>query len=116
MALESFPYPSRRRDEVSPRAVRRALARVLDMVSEERARQERKWGDQSAYSSLLWLAILTEELGEVAKAMLERTSAESLRRELTQVAAVAVAAIEALEREPGMWVGQGGSKAREDGS
>jgi NTP pyrophosphatase (non-canonical NTP hydrolase) len=52
---------------------------------------------------LLWLAILTEEVGEVAKAILEGAEGaldvEPLRRELVQVAAVAVAALEALEKQ-----------------
>jgi NTP pyrophosphatase (non-canonical NTP hydrolase) len=46
----------------------------------------------------IWLAVLTEEVGEVANAIIEhdKTSAE-LRAELVQVAAVACAWIEALD-------------------
>ena len=69
---------------------------VFELISEERARQDRLWGDQSARDRWLWLAILTEEVGEVAKAILE---GKPLRGELVQVAAVAVAALEALEKQ-----------------
>lgn len=49
------------------------------------------------------LAILTEEVGEVARALCEAGGAtdvqsEGLRRELVQVAAVAVAWVEAIDR------------------
>jgi NTP pyrophosphatase (non-canonical NTP hydrolase) len=42
------------------------------------------------------LAVLTEEVGEVARAIIEDESAVNLREELIQVAAVAVAWAEAL--------------------
>ena len=78
-------------------------AEISFLISAELARQDRKWGDQSAKPMLLWLAILTEEVGEVAKAILEGAEGaldvEPLRRELVQVAAVAVAALEALEKQ-----------------
>jgi NTP pyrophosphatase (non-canonical NTP hydrolase) len=43
------------------------------------------------------LRVLVEEVGEVAKAQQDETDAE-LRAELIQVAAVAVAMVEALDR------------------
>lgn len=48
------------------------------------------------------LAVLVEETGEVAEAILEQTEAsglDDLRKELVQVAAVAVAWLESLEEE-----------------
>ena len=70
---------------------------ILCAISEERRAQDRKWGEQN-HSHIKWTAILTEECGEVAKASLEKNSHE-YRRELVQVAAVAIAALESLERE-----------------
>jgi hypothetical protein len=43
---------------------------ILDEVLQERLRQEAKWGAQS-HAPERWLAILTEEVGEVARAILE---------------------------------------------
>lgn len=77
--------------------VRRRL--ILADVSVERDRQNAKWGgvpgvdrrDDHTYA-----AVLGEEYGEVCEAWLERDTA-SLREELVQVAAVAVAWIEELD-------------------
>jgi len=63
-------------------------------VKLERERQEKKWGEQNHFDSI-WLAILTEEVGEVAKAILEH---ENIQYELVQVAAVAQAWAESIER------------------
>ena len=73
---------------------------------EERDRQDAKWGgvpgvdrrDDHTYA-----AVLGEEFGECSKAWLERNTA-SLREELVQVAAVAVAWIEELQTaaDPGL--------------
>lgn len=77
-----------------------------DEIRAERARQRAKWGAVHAWGSgdcsspdvaePVKLAVLTEEVGEVARAMLDGRPAE-LRRELVQVAAVAVAWLEGLE-------------------
>lgn len=68
----------------------------------ERARQDEKWGANRFLDDLCWLAVLTEELGEVAKAILEQntTSAPNTERdeELTQVAAVAIAWLDCINR------------------
>jgi len=76
---------------------------VLAEVFDERARQESKWGPQQ-HSDLEWLAILTEEVGEVAKALCEiwisGSGREAVRKELIHVAAVAVAATEDMGRVP----------------
>lgn len=79
---------------------------VLKEVAAERASQEAKWGEQN-HSPAEWLMILGEEVGEVNKAALEvhfkydKDSAKdykSYRAELIQVAAVAVAMVESLDR------------------
>lgn len=91
--------------------------RAYDSIAYERDRQETKWGEQN-HHPVYWLGILTEELGEVAKVAIEgdpfayrgqRSYAEStklLREELVQLAAVAVAAIEHIDRrDVGVWHG-----------
>lgn len=82
------------------------LAQVLSDVTQERCRQQVKWGDQSNHPGFTWTAILGEEFGESCEAALncafpgahrEVDPAIELRRELVQVAAVAVAWIQALD-------------------
>jgi NTP pyrophosphatase (non-canonical NTP hydrolase) len=77
------------------------LTRVLSDVQRERERQDTKWGVQS-HHPLEWLSVLSEEVGEVAEAVNEAhwhdADWEHYREELIQVAAVAVAAVEALDR------------------
>ncbi len=75
---------------------------VLDAVAVERARQDAKWGEQG-HPPAVWLAILGEEYGEAAKPVADHgTGAKPMdwvqyREELVHVAAVAVAAVEALD-------------------
>jgi NTP pyrophosphatase (non-canonical NTP hydrolase) len=83
---------------------------VLRMVAQERAEQERVWGEQSCAHDVLppgeKLAVLVEEVGEVARALNELRVAPSflarkieranLRTELVQVAASATAWAESL--------------------
>lgn len=72
-------------------------------ILKERARQDEKWGEQN-HSPIEWCVILGEEVGEVNKAALEKhfsyegATLESYREELIQTAAVALAALESLER------------------
>lgn len=78
-----------------------AQAAVIREVIAERARQDELWGIQD-HDPYLWLAILTEEVGEVARALLDATEEHrdvvGYREELIQVAAVAVAMVEAWDR------------------
>lgn len=77
---------------------RDARQKAFAAIDAERERQIRKWGDQWAPGVIApptKLVILTEEVGEVAKEILEGTEAD-LRKELVQVAAVAVAWLESL--------------------
>lgn len=74
---------------------------VIDEVADERARQDAKWGQQD-HEVGIWLGILGEEFGEVAKEIAESQArpldVEHLREELVQTAAVAVAWVEAIDR------------------
>ena len=77
---------------------------ILSEIANERVRQNAKWGIQN-HSPIEWIAILGEEFGEAAKEALENhfkyANNEGLanyRKELIQVAAVAVQMIECLDR------------------
>lgn len=105
----------------------RQQAGVLADVAVERARQDAKWGQQN-HDPFKWLAILQEEVGEAARSALEtearllptngkiESTEDVLRRrderllclqnyrtELVQVAAVATAMIECLDRDQWFW-------------
>lgn len=73
---------------------------IKDIIA-ERTRQDTKWGEQN-HDPITWSAILTEECGEFAQAALHRrfggSAGDGLRDEAVQVAAVAVAIIEYLDR------------------
>lgn len=71
---------------------------IADEIHDERERQDRKWGVDSITqrSAESGYRVLGEEVGEVAKAINERDR-EQCRKELVQVAAVAVAMIQALD-------------------
>lgn len=76
---------------------------ALLSVTHERKRQDDKWGDPPEWPDPdgIKLAVLTEEVGEVAKAMLENVPVSELRAELVQVAAVAVKWIESIDATSG---------------
>jgi NTP pyrophosphatase (non-canonical NTP hydrolase) len=69
------------------RSSEKRAAEFAAAVVAERARQDAKWGARADHSLAFWLAILLEEVGECARAVLERDHA-NLARELVQVAAV----------------------------
>lgn len=98
------------------------IENILGDILFEREQQDAKWGEQN-HDPILWCAILGEEVGEVNKAALEARVAfnnssiniddefdvesfcqsqnymyKSLREELIQVASVAIAFIESLDR------------------
>lgn len=78
---------------------------IYDAIRLERVRQSEKWGGNHRWGtgdcsslrvpSMVKVAVLTEECGEVSRAVLDR-DADALRTELVQVAAVAVAWLESL--------------------
>jgi NTP pyrophosphatase (non-canonical NTP hydrolase) len=93
-------------DDVRSHEEERRLSRQesFALIEAERERQIRKWGGQwepGSISPELKLAILVEEVGEVAKEILESggQETEELRKELVQVGAVTVAWLESLEVE-----------------
>jgi hypothetical protein len=73
---------------------------ILAAVEAEVARAHAKHGDRSilnpAMPDAVRLPVLVEEVGEVAKAMLEDATATELQAELIQVAAVALTWAEAV--------------------
>lgn len=76
--------------------------KAIARLSAERARQREKWGEWwegDTLSPTMKLAILVEEMGEVAKELFESGWRETphLRTELTHVGAVAIAWLETLE-------------------
>ena len=83
---------------------------ALEEVLGERWRQDSKWGEQN-HPPALWATILGEEYGEFCEAVnetafdngvhKEKGGYENMMRELTHVAAVAVAAMECLMRNKG---------------
>ena len=88
-------------------------AAIYAAIDAERIRQRDKWanphpwgrGDASSHEvdETTKVAVLAEECGEVARAVLDIRH-DDLRRELIQVAAVAVAWLEAFEgEEPTLW-------------
>ena len=87
------------------------MSDVFLAIAQERERQNNKFGPQN-HSPMEWLPILMEEVGEAAKAALEpyfqakgyadkydgTMSLFEFRKEMIQVAAVAVAIVESLDR------------------
>lgn len=74
---------------------------VLQLITDEQAHQFAVWGRQN-HIQMVWLGILAEEFGEVSKEVNEFHfrigDIENLKKELVQVAAVAVSMYESLER------------------
>lgn len=81
--------------------MQKEIDKIFKEIKKERKRQDEKWGEQN-HIAIKWCAILGEEVGEVNKAVLESKyddeSLEKYKKELIQVAAVAVAALECVER------------------
>jgi len=80
---------------------------IFGKIKKERIYQDGKWGEQN-HIPVIWISILGEEFGEASKEALEfhfeiddlerKMKLFQYRKELIQVAAVAIAAIESLER------------------
>ncbi len=76
---------------------------VLELVREERRRQDKKWGYPQKNTPFEWISILTEEVGELAQATNDAfmggkgtCDMTKVRTEAVQVAAVAVSILEHL--------------------
>ena len=78
------------------------MNKIFEEIEGERYNQDQKWGEQNHLPSI-WTDILMEEVGEVSKAILEATfgdgSWNEYRKELIQVAAVAIAMLESFDRD-----------------
>jgi hypothetical protein len=85
---------------------------IVDILS-ERKRQNDKWGIQD-HNVIEWIAILTEEVGEASKeavdfhfgtpldngfSNIQKQKLRDYRKEMIQVAAVAMQAVESLDRQ-----------------
>lgn len=81
---------------------------AVDDVLAERARQDARWGEQN-HDPFTYLAILVEEVGEMAQAALHARfggpAAVKLREEAIHTAAVALAIVECLDRGKWYWTG-----------
>lgn len=66
---------------------------VFTMVERELKRQAFEWGRDRNLHPTLWALVLGEEVGEVSEAIL-KGERDNYPRELVQVAAVAIAAVE----------------------
>ena len=91
------------------------MENILNEIKQERFEQDVKWGEQN-HKPIEWIAILAEEVGEASKEALEHHFKHDLpkntsndaklqvqrlklyRKELIQVAAVAVQMVECLDR------------------
>ncbi len=90
-----------KKDEPISTRIKRTKS-VLFEIEFERKKQDLKRGIQN-HNPSHWLMILAEEFGEASKAALEAKVAHNdggrkYRKELIQIAAVAVAMIESLDR------------------
>ena len=68
---------------------------TLPRVKKERLRQLSKWGLQN-HEPLFWLGVITEENGEIAKAMIEGDM-EQAKKEAIECAACCIAFVQNLE-------------------
>ena len=79
---------------------------ALQDILFERRRQEERWGQQN-HNPFTYLTILGEEYGEACQAALHDRfgghHAGELREEMVQVAAVALAIVECLDRDEWNW-------------
>lgn len=76
---------------------------IFEHIADERIRQYAKWGPQY-HDDSIWGMILMEEVGEVAKSIVDslnkadhKAHLADMKKEIVQVAAVAVAWLECLE-------------------
>ncbi len=75
---------------------------ALTSVLAERKRQDTIWGEQN-HGQFQWLSILTEELGEYAQELNDvsvgKGDIENVRTEAVQIASVALAIVECIDRK-----------------
>ena len=78
---------------------------IYDEVDEQLSLQQEKWGQQD-HLPYTWIAILTEEVGEVCQAAL-KGNGTNYREELIHVIAVATAQIQSWDRNKTMDINSG---------
>jgi NTP pyrophosphatase (non-canonical NTP hydrolase) len=76
---------------------------LLNRIRSERCRQINKFGHQQ-HPNYYWLSILAEEVGELAKEIVDFGYTDNIMMELVQIAAVCVAWLEDLEEKGKMRV------------
>ena len=75
---------------------------IFDRIREEREAQDKKWGRNfEGRPDEKWLAILMEEVGEIAKGTLEGDPDFSIEKEIVQCAAVCISWLEFRTRNDG---------------
>lgn len=77
--------------------------RIIEEILKERRNQDEKWGEQN-HKPIEWIAILMEEVGEASKEIVNEyfigvNSKDSYRKEMIQVAAVALHMIECIDKD-----------------
>jgi len=87
---------------------RESVRQIISEILDERLVQNEKWGEQN-HDDSLWACILMEEVGETTQAIFDLTcyipgtvsydtEKGKTREELIQVAAVAIAWLECIDR------------------
>lgn len=100
---EAYVWPKlmKRLGEMIARRTAALVNEPVAAILDERRRQDERWGVPN-HEPFTWMAILSEEMGEAARAALHDKfggpDAGTLRAELIQVAAVTIAWIESLDR------------------
>jgi NTP pyrophosphatase (non-canonical NTP hydrolase) len=92
---------------------------VIESIIQERLSQKKKWGEQN-HHPLTWISILGEEFGEFCEAVNETVFDNgtdkggyiNMKKEAIQVAAVAVAFLEYLERHKEEMVDEFGNERK----
>lgn len=75
-------------------------ALAIYAIRQERKKQRTKWGEQN-HGDLYWLAILMEEVGEAAQAIIQEKAYDEVEKEMVQIGAVVVAWLECHARFTG---------------
>lgn len=101
-----MPEPDSAATQDSDQHHLRATERAIHLVFSERLRQEQQWGKQD-HDPFTYLAILVEEVGELAKAAAENRwrqgSKAAITEEAVHVSAVAIAIVECMLRDDWQW-------------
>lgn len=103
-SVRNFKNPKESIENDVLSAAKRLDTYALEDVFEEKDRQVAKWGEQN-HNPYIYLTILVEEVGEIAQAILQtqfggpKGGFANIRKEAVHACAVALAAIECLDRD-----------------